>query len=346
MAGKKKGLAAPLSALLALAVLSHPAPVRAEPDPCSSRATVSPCFDADPAWLQAGPSPFLTFASPRAVEQGALHFLAGAGIAHRPVMLVAPSPHPEGREVPAVELTSTLSLAARYGLGRRMDVTLALPLVPYQSGTGAEGVTAQHASSLRSTTIRDPRVGFLTTLVGAERNAPLALGSRLEIVLPFGEAAAFAGASGLTVAPAFAAELARGRFSLALDLGLRLRPAVSFGTVREGSEAVVALGAGVTLIQAPVVALTLEAFARAGLAAPPVGAPEDARNLPAEWLLGARFQPRPSSRWSAALGGGSGLPVSELGGDSPEGAVLGVTAPTLRLVAAFRYAFELGPGGS
>lgn len=344
MAGKKKGFAAPLAG--ALFALCRPAPLAAEPDPCSPRATVSPCFDADPAWLQAGPSPFLTFASPRAVEQGVLHILAGGGIAHRPVMLVAPSPHPQGREVPAVELTSTLSLAARYGLGRRMDVTLALPLVPYQHGTGAEGVTSQQASSLRSTTIRDPRIGFLTTLVGAERAAPLAVGSRLELLLPLGEAGAFAGASGLTVAPAFAAEFTHGRFSFALDLGLRLRPAVSFGTVREGSEAVVALGAGVTLLQAPLLALTLETFARAGLATPPVGAPEGARNLPAEWLLGARFQLDPRSRWSVALGGGSGLPVSDLGADSVEGAVLGVTAPTLRFIALFRYAFELGnPAG-
>jgi len=341
MAGKKR-LAGPLSALLALAAIFHPLALRAEPDPCSARATVSPCFDADPVWLQAGPSPFLTFASPRAVKQGSLHLLAGGGVAHRPVMLVAPSPHPEGREIPVVDLTSTLSLAARYGLGRRMDVTLAVPLVPYQHGTGAEGVTSQQASSLRSTTLRDPRIGFLAVLVGAEPGAPLAIGSRLELALPLGEAGAFAGASGLTVAPAFAAEFTPGRFSLALDLGVRLRPAVSFGTVREGSEAVVAVGAGLTLLRAPVLALSLEAFARAGLAAPPVGAPEDASNVPAEWLAGARFQPELGSPWSVAFGGGSGLPVSKLGGNSAEGAVLGVTAPTLRLVGTFRYAFELG----
>src|SRR5688500_7243033 len=128
MRGKKGLIAAGVAAFCSLSSTAG-----ADVNPCSLRASISPCFDADPVWLAPGRSPFVTFASPRSVGGGALDLLAGAGLAHRPVILVAPSPHPEGREVPVLELTSTVTLAARYGLGRGLDLSFALPFVPYQS---------------------------------------------------------------------------------------------------------------------------------------------------------------------------------------------------------------------
>jgi hypothetical protein len=326
-------------ALHVLAPFAAAASVRAEPDPCSLRATVSPCFDADPVWLSSGPSRFMTLPPVRTLDEGALSLLAGVGVAVRPVTLVAPSPHPDGRVVPVLEHTSTLTLAARYGLGRSVDVHAALPLVPYQGGTGAEGVTSQRAERVRAFTLRDPRVGFSAALLGRGGASPFALGTRLDLALPLGDGTALAGAPGPTVAPAFAAELGRGRVLVGLDLGVRLRRAVSFGSVREGSELVSGLGLSVTVLQKPVLSLGLETFLRAPLVSPPVDAGGD-RNLPAEWLLSARFTPRPDAPWSLEGGAGTGLPLSRARPDREARPVLGVTSPSFRALAVFRYALE------
>jgi hypothetical protein len=264
-----------------------------------------------------------------------LHLLAGVGLVRRPVVLIAPSPHPEGRVVPVLDYSSTLTFAARYGLTRRVDASLAIPLVFYQSGTGAEGVTAQRTSGVRATTFRDSRLALSSVLYGVGASAPFVVSSRLEVALPLGDATALAGASGPTVAPGFGAELEHGRLVLGLEGGLRIRRAVAFGTVREGSEAVVMAGAGATLVGRPLLALSLEGVVRASLAAPPLGTPADARDLAAEWLLGARFEPVPGGAWSGALGGGSGLPLARSGVDDT--ATLAVTAPSLRVVASLRY---------
>jgi hypothetical protein len=309
----------------------------ADVNPCSLSASISPCFDADPVWIAPGRSPFVTFASPRSSGTGALDLVASAGVARRPVIVAAPSPHPEGREVPVLDVTSTVTLGSRYGAGRGMDLALALPLVPYQSGTGAEGVTSQRTPGVRTTTLRDPRVSFLAELAAQGADAPVTLGTRLELALPLGEAGAFAGAAGPTVAPAFAAELEKDRWSFALDLGLRLRRAASFGTVRKGSEAVVAAAAGFTALSHPWLTFTLEASLRPTLVGPPPGTPGGARDLPAEWLAGASLRTSKGAPWSFAAAFGSGLPLSRTGSPSAAGAVLGVTAPAFRTLALVRY---------
>jgi OOP family OmpA-OmpF porin len=325
------------SAPFVLASLTATAAVRAEPDPCSLRATVSPCFDADAAWLSAGPSAFVTLPSPRSVGSGALALLAGAGVAVRPVSLVVPSPHPDGRVVPVLGLTSTLTVAARYGLGRGIDVQAALPLVPYQSGTGAEGVTSQRGETVRPFTLRDPRVGVSTALLGRDVRSSFALATRLDVSLPFGEAGALAGAPGPTIAPAFAAAFDAGRLTLAADLGVRLRRAVSFGSVRQGSELVTSVGASLTLLDKPALAVALEAFLRPPLVSRPVASGDD-RSLPAEWLASSIFRVAPDARWSVQAGAGTGLPLSRARPDGEARATLGVTAPRLRALAIFRYA--------
>lgn len=332
LAGSRRRLAC--AALVALAPLAATRLARAEPDPCSLRATLSPCFDADPVWLASGPSPFVTLPSPRALAPGAWSLLAGAGLAVRPVTLVAPSPHPEGRVVPVVDLTSTLTLAARFGLGRGIDVHAALPLVPYQSGTGAEGVTSQRGPRLGPVTLRDPRFGASAAILGGA-GSPFALGTHLDVALPLGEARALAGAPGPTIAPAFAGAFATGRLALGADLALRLRRAVTFGSVRPGSELVAGAGVAVTLLRAPELALALESFLRAPLTSPPVGSQGD-RSLPAEWLASAHFRPA-RARWSLLAGGGSGLPLSRARPAGDSRPALGVTAPRLRALASFRY---------
>src|SRR5262245_36507401 len=123
---------------LALLVFLAPAMARAEPDPCDPSATVSPCFDADALWVPTGATHFLTLPSPRPLADSSATLLIGAGLALRPVILEAPSPDPEGREIGVVRATTTLTLGVGFGLGRGFGVTAELPFVPYQDGTGVE----------------------------------------------------------------------------------------------------------------------------------------------------------------------------------------------------------------
>lgn len=308
----------------------------AGPDPCATTAAVSPCFDADPWWIPTGPTPFAGIPSARTLPTGALGFVLGTSLSVDPVVLVTASPHPDGQEIDVVRATSTVTAAARYGLGRGVDVSLAVPFVPYQTGASTESVTSQSAASLEPVALRDPRVGVAATLLGRNAGAPLLVGTHLDLALPFGTTRALAGAAGPTLAPGFTGELALGPFGAALDVGARFTRAVSFGTVRAGSTAVIALGASMTVLDAPKLAFAAEASLRPALTPPPPGAPDDALDLPAEWLASVRLEP--TSGWSLLLGGGSGLPFSRA--RSPGGAkeaVLAVGSPAFRGIFTARY---------
>jgi hypothetical protein len=308
---------------------------RAETDRCATVASVSPCFDADPFWIPTRPSHFLGVRSARAVPERDLALVLGGDFSYRPVVLVTPSPHPAGQEIDAVRATSTVTLGARYGLGRGIDAGLALPFVPYQSGAGTESITDQRSDGLTRVTLRDPRLELGATLHGAQSTSLLALGTYLELGLPLGGSSALAGAAGPTVAPGFSAELRLAPVTVAADLGLRLVRAVSLGSVRQGSSLALALGLSVELLDQPRILLGLEASMRPGLASRAPGAPDEALDLPAEWLANARLDPVPG--WSFTLGAGSGLPLSRVQEpDMPPTSALGVTSPSFRAVVAGR----------
>jgi hypothetical protein len=272
----------------------------------------------------------------RVLEPHALGLMLAAGVSHRPVVFVAPSPHPAGQELEVVSATSTLTLGARYGLGYGVDAGVALPFVPYQTGTGTQAVTAQQASALTAVTLRDPRVELAATLLGRRPSAPLSLGTHLGVALPFGNETALAGAAGPTLAPGVTASLRLEPLTLGLDLGLRLTRAVAVATVREGSALTAAAGASLALLHRPELALGVEAWLAPHLVSGVAGAPRDALDLPAEWLATLRLAP--SQAWSFMLGGGSGIPLSHA--FDPSGkrvATLAVTSPDVRVLALARY---------
>jgi hypothetical protein len=315
------------------------APARAETDPCAREATVSPCFDANPLWIPTAPTPFAAVPSARALAPGALSLVLAADYSDRPVVLVTPSPHPDGQEIDVVRGTSTLTLGARYGVLPGIDVGLALPFVPFQTGAGTQSVTDQHADPLTPVTLRDPRLELGATLLGRRRNEPFALGSHLTLGVPLGNERALAGAASFLVAPGLTAELDLPRVALGADLGWRITRAVAFGSVREGSAVTAALAVSVTLLEHPALALGAEAFLAAHLVAPPPGLPEDTLDLPAEWLATLRLAP--ATDWSFLVAGGSGIPLSQVHnpGGAPQ-AALGVTSPDFRVVALARYSLD------
>jgi len=308
----------------------------AAPDACATSASISPCFDADPWWIPTGPTPFAGIPSARTLAPGSLAFALGASVSIDPVVLVTAAPHPDGQEIDVVSATSTATLAARYGLGRGVDIAVAVPFVPYQTGASTESVTSQAGATLEAVALRDPRLGFAATLFGRRGDAPLLLGTHLDLALPFGTAHALAGAPGPTLAPGFVGELHLGRWEAALDVGARFTRAVRFGTVSEGSTAVIALGAALTVLESPKLAFAFETTLRPALVAPPAGAPSGALDLPAEWLASVRFEP--TDAWSLLLGAGTGLPLSRARspGATSE-SVLAVTSPAFRGLFTARY---------
>ncbi|HEX5101723.1 MAG TPA: hypothetical protein VFV94_19560, partial [Polyangiaceae bacterium] len=184
--------------------------------------------------------------------------------------------------------------------------------------------------------LRDPRLGLAATLLGRAPGAPFSVGTHLALALPFGTPGALAGASGPTLAPGFTGELTLGRVDVALDLGVRLVRAVSFGTVREGSSATLALGVSLAVLEKPLLAVGVEGVLRPSLVSPPAGASDELSTLPAEWLASLSFEP--TSGWMVLLGAGSGLPLSTArapGGPSER--VLAVTSPELRGILTARY---------
>ncbi|HWP04126.1 MAG TPA: hypothetical protein VNN72_00230 [Polyangiaceae bacterium] len=309
---------------------------RASPDPCATSASVSPCFDADPWWIPTGPTRFAGVPTAHTLPSGVLAWVLGLGVSTHPVTLVTPAPHPDGQKIGVVDLTSTLTLGARYGLGRGADLEAVVPFVPYQTGASTESVTSQAPTSLGAVALRDPRLGFAATLLGRSPSAPFSLGTHLALALPLGTPGALAGGPGPTLAPGFTGELALGRLDVALDLGARLVQAVSLGTVREGSSATLALGLSLAVLEKPLLAVGVEGVLRPSLVRPPAGAPSDVSNLPAEWL--ASLCLKPSSAWMLLLGAGSGLPLSTARTpDGPSERVLAVTSPELRGILTVRY---------
>jgi hypothetical protein len=326
------------SIALVLAVVASATRVRAEPDPCDPSATVSPCFDADALWLPTGATHFATLPSARPMAEGFATLLFGAGLALDPALLSVPSPDPEGREIHVVETTTTFTIGVGFGLGYGLGVTTELAFVPYQKGAGVEAVTAQQAPPLGSAAVRDPRFSLVYTALGRGSRDPVAVAARLGLAPAVGDETLLAGAAGATVLPALTLEAETGRFAFGADLGLRLRRAVDFGTVRKGSEAVIGAASTVRVLASPSVLVGIEAWLRPGLAGSPPGADPDALDLPAEWLLSTVFAWDPNGPFSLAAAGGSGLPLSK--GPAASGGTesfAGVTAPTFRALVALRF---------
>jgi len=293
----------------------------AEPSACGTAAPVSPCFDADPLWVPSGPSPFAALPSAHVLEARALSLVLAAGMSHRPVVFVS--------------ATSTLTLGARYGLGRGVDAGVALPFVPYQTGAGTESVTSQDGGPLTHVALRDPRLELAATLLGRQPRAPFVLGTHLGVALPFGTETALAGAAGPTVAPGLSALVELEPLTLGVDLGARLTRAVTLAGVREGSAFTAALGLSRRILREPELALGAEAWIAPHLVSRPAVAPSGTLDLPAEWLGTLRLAP--GATWSFLVAGGSGLPLSHA--LDPSGArvtTLAVTSPDVRVLALAR----------
>jgi hypothetical protein len=336
-----------ISALAAFVAAALSAPAIAATE-CHPPTGISPCLDAQGLWLPPGRARFVSIASARTLPSGVFSAGFGIGYTARPVVLHAPSPDPEGRELNVVDDMLDASLLYAHGIAERIEATVALPFVAYQTGAGAEGATTQSARPITAAALRDPRLGAAAALFWhGSTSHGYGAKMRLEIVVPLGDEAAYAGNPSFGTAPSAVLELRHGRFWAGSELGLRLRRAVALGDARWGSQGVISLGAGVDLLlydrlsvlaetwMLPVLISQERALRRGGQI-------DEALLVPAEWLASVRSQPLSDLPLSFQLGAGTGIPLSSARRTTAAGAQAtetfgGITTPTWRTVFVARY---------
>ena len=280
-------------------------------------ARTSPCVDAEPFWQSAAASRLNAVSDTGALATGQVALGTSFMYRLRPAVLNVPAPNQNGRDVNLIKDALSWSLAARVGIGSRLELT-ALAAGLSQRGAGIKGVTSQSAPAIDSPSLQDPRIGF-----GYSLNLPtpgLGIKIRFETKLPLGDAEAFAGERSLVASPSIALSGKRGGVFGGVELGARLRrPSDLFG-LRVGSQGVLAAGGGYELA-GPGLSFALELYLL-----PSLIDSGSYRYWPAEWLLSTRFAPRLFGNVSLGVGGGGGLPLSARAG----GALLGFGLPSFR----------------
>jgi hypothetical protein len=327
-----------LAALLTLVSMSSPG--RAADAECRPASGISSCIDATSIWLPTGRPQFVVIAPAEPIPLEVFAFGAALAYANRPIVLVAASPDPEGREIRVVDHRVDLSLLWAYAPRERLELTFATPMVLYQTGAGAEGITSQRAPPLTSSAARDPRLGAGYSFVVPEpirRTTELAVKARTELLLPLGDKHLYAAESGFVLAPAIAASIHPGIFFAGAELGVRLRETTHLATTSLGSQLVSSLGLGIDILGRDQLSFGAEATLMPTLVAQN-RARDDAVLVPAEWLASLRSAPFSDRALLLQLGGGTGLPLSSRADESGTEHHLGVTTPRLRLVLAVRYA--------
>jgi hypothetical protein len=274
----------------------------AEPASADCSSPGSPCVDAEQLWLSPSAKRLLLVSDARAPAAGQLELGLDFGFRYRPAVLTVPAPNENGRDINLVHLALDAALAARLGLGSRLELTLFAPAGLDQQGAGFKGVTSQSAPAIPAASLRDPRLGFGYSLPLPSRRFGAKI--RFEAKLPLGSSEALAGERSVVMSPSFAAFTKLGGFFGGAELGARLRrPSELFG-LRMGSQAVLAVGAGYEL-ERPRLTFAAELYLL-----PSLIASGGVRYLPAEWLTSVRFTPRALPALSFGVGGGSGLPLS------------------------------------
>jgi hypothetical protein len=312
---------------------------------CDPSSGLSSCFDPDNLWLSAGPSRFVSIASGKIAPAEKPAFAAGLTYLSRPVVLVAPSPDPDGREIRVVNEALNLTTAWAFAPSSSWELTLAMPMTLNQSGAGAEGYTSQSGPPLDRATVRDPRVGVgipLPAPASWEDSSRFGAKARLELGLPLGNEESFSGARTVTGAASVAASFHAGRLFGAGELGVRLRPTTRFATAKLGSSALTAVGLGVDILGDELLSLAAEAWMLPVLVSQPGRSSastevKDGLLVPAEWLASFRSAPTSDKGFALQLGGGTGIPLSSETRDGTTEQFAGVTTPRFRLVFNLRY---------
>ncbi len=315
---------------------------------CSPPGGLSPCVDSNNLWMPAGVAHFAAIAASETVAPGAFGFGLGLTYFTKPIVLVASSPDPAGREVNVVDDVLDASFMWAYGLAPRVELSAVLPVALRQSGSGVEGVTSQSAPPIRRTAVRDPRFGGAFALLPRAPGRPVGSKARLDLSVPMGDEAFLAGVEGFSLAPSVLADVVAGPAFAALEIGARLRRRATIAGATIGHQGFVGLGVGAHLVGRELLSLTAEVWALPSLVSQTATLPggdrvTGGRLMPAEWFVGVRSAPLRSGDLALQAGAGTGLPLSNetrafAAGGSDSDSFAAVTTPAFRAVLSIRYA--------
>lgn len=272
---------------------------------CGERGA-TPCLDAQSAWLAPGRHGTSIVGAERTPPGGAATAGLALGWMSRPIVLVAPAPDPDGRELNLIDHALDLTWLLGLGLGSGVALELAAPVVLWQSGAGSDAAVSSRPAPLEPTAVRDPRIGLAARVLGDDRSSASAT-TRLVFAAPLGDEDALAGERSAVLAPGAALGWRSGAFELTGAVEVRFRPRARLADAVLDDQLVAHAGSRVRLAARDVLSLTLDAWVAPVLATQPGGD----RLIPGEWSLGVGS--RPTRAVSLHLSGGSGLPLGANG---------------------------------
>jgi hypothetical protein len=288
---------------------------------------VSPCINDDTLWPHAGPSQFLAVGGSGTTGPGQLGFALQTSYLSRPIVLQLTSPG-GGSQAYVINDQANGTFLWSYGVGRQLELDVALPLTFGQGGTGLAPVSG--GPGLKDTAVRDMRFGFTYALVRKARAPQSAeedewgLAGRFEVSAPTGDRDQFAGERSGVFVPSLAADGKLGRLFGAAEAGARIRPATELLGARVGTQLLGAIGVGFNLSADERVSAALEAWALPTLATQSGSSSRGAPLIPAEWQLSLRTSPLASRELSVQVGGGGALDNS-------------LTTPQVRFTLSIRW---------
>ncbi|HEY6463770.1 MAG TPA: thrombospondin type 3 repeat-containing protein [Polyangiaceae bacterium] len=306
----------------------------------------STCIDSDTLWPHAGPARFVAVGSTETVAPGQIGFGLASTYLHGPIILSTPLSGSTSMQQYAVKDQVDGSFLWSYGVTRRLELDLVVPLTFGQGGTGLAPVTG--GDGLKDTAVRDMRFGLAYALLPHARlpdeatRDSFGLVGRFEVSAPTGDSDQFAGNGYGVYVPSLAGDWRHGRFMVGVEVGARLRPTNELYGARIGSQLVTAAGVAYDLLSkrelltASLEAWALPTFAEQHAITEPtagtyVSTPDGKTITPAEWQVGVRTAPLTSGSGDLSIqaSGGGGIPLSS------EAAI---TTPKFRFTLGVRWA--------
>ena len=316
-------------------------PARAQS--CTSAGGYSRCFDANALRLAPGASRWLSLPGAAALRAGTVGFAYAVEARFGVLSADVPGSRADGRTLELVEAAVEQNLLLTLGLGRGFEASLAVPFILYQRGAGPDALDSQNGSSLPQNAERDPSIGLAHAVA---LSANLGLKPRVELSLPLGSRDAYASSGGVGLYPSLPIVWSPGRFALAVELGLRLRPSAEIASVRLGSQALFAVGASYAAVRRYLL-LGIEAYVLPSLIdnssqrAAALGI--ETSVLQSEWIASVRSLLDADESFSLTLAAGASLPLSHERSVTTSRNFVAPGSPAARALLELRFAPRTKP---
>ena len=202
---------------------------------CEREAAIPSCIDWNQMWVPSDMGPWFSLSSAQPVGRGHIRSHAILDTANRPLVVVAPSPDPDGRELPIVSSAKTLWLGYSVGLSRDWDLGLQSAFIVHQEGAGATALNTSAASNssapgkLSSYAVKSPRLtlGYnVLNQLGKRGDNQLALKLRVALVPPLGGDRSYVSEPSVVVAPSLTIEHTLSRLTTAAEITVRIRDSI------------------------------------------------------------------------------------------------------------------------